>query len=207
MEEQVISLLEAGENEKTNFFLNTENREDLARTLTALANSSGGYLLIGVRKNGKISGIEPSECFSSIMESSVDLCLPAVEIEINTIQVGHKIIQVVHVPKSKTLHKVIENEELNLYIRYHKNSIKTNNVLQKFLELKLVNSKLSDAMNEEENTILELLRTNTEISMTQLAKKVELKRDHLENILAHLLFKEKITYKVEGEKIIFSVPV
>lgn len=207
MEEQVKSLLAEGENEQTKFFLNTDNREDLARTLTALANTKGGYILIGVRKNGKVAGIEPSESYSSLMESSSELCLPAVELAINTIQFDHKIMMLVNVPKSQTLHKVIENDELNLYIRYHENSIKTNQVLQKFLELGLENRTISVDLSTEESTILELLANNKEISMTQLAKKVDIKRDYLENLLAHLLYKKYITYKVEGEKITFTVAI
>ena len=54
-------LIAEGEGVQLDFKFRIDDQKKIARTLSAFANTEGGKLLIGVKDNGKINGVNPEE--------------------------------------------------------------------------------------------------------------------------------------------------
>ncbi|MDG1657023.1 MAG: ATP-binding protein, partial [Crocinitomicaceae bacterium] len=66
------TIIRKGEGLNLDFKFRIDDQKKIARTLVAFANSSGGSLLIGVKDNGKVSGVNPEEEYYMI-EGAADL--------------------------------------------------------------------------------------------------------------------------------------
>ncbi len=56
-EQELRALILRGENQRTEFKAAEADSADVARAITALANSTGGTLLLGVGDDGKLLGL------------------------------------------------------------------------------------------------------------------------------------------------------
>ncbi len=188
-------------NEQTEFILYPESELEIAKLLCAFSNSKGGKLLIGVRKNGKIAGTEPSESFS-IVSSAASGCFPPIDFDSEIVQYAHKIVLEITVPESKEIHKVLINNECISYIRFKDLSLVTNSVLKKYLELK--NKTIS--FSEELNSFLSIFHSSDFLTLTQISKTVDLKREKIELLLAQLLVLNKIEASLKEDAIVYQAP-
>ena len=59
--ESLKAIISQGEHQQLDFKFRIDDSKKIARTLAAFANTDGGRLLIGVKDNGKITGIDPNE--------------------------------------------------------------------------------------------------------------------------------------------------
>ena len=59
-------MIREGEHQQQDFKFRIDSTAKIAKTLSAFANTDGGKLLIGVKDNGKITGIDPEEEFFMI---------------------------------------------------------------------------------------------------------------------------------------------
>ena len=57
----IQNLIEDGEHEQQDFKFKISDARKIARSISAFANHSGGCLLVGVKDNGKVVGIECEE--------------------------------------------------------------------------------------------------------------------------------------------------
>ena len=58
---QIYTYIEEGEHLRQDFKHSITDSKKIARTIVAFANTSGGRLLIGVKDNGKLIGINTDE--------------------------------------------------------------------------------------------------------------------------------------------------
>ena len=65
-------LISEGEHQQQDFKFEISNAKKIAKSLSAFANTDGGRLLIGVKDNGKIAGIQSEEELYMI-EAAADL--------------------------------------------------------------------------------------------------------------------------------------
>ena len=57
----VLQMIEEGEHQTQDFKMRVDNARKIAKTIVAFANSNGGRLLIGVKDNGGIVGVQTDE--------------------------------------------------------------------------------------------------------------------------------------------------
>lgn len=76
-EDFVKSLIKSSEGQELEFKLKITSKEKIARTLSGLANSKGGIILVGLSDQGKIVGIDPEEERYMIESANNLFCLPA----------------------------------------------------------------------------------------------------------------------------------
>ena len=53
----ILKFIEEGEHQQQDFKLRIDDSRKIAKTLVAFANTDGGRLLIGVKDNGTIAGV------------------------------------------------------------------------------------------------------------------------------------------------------
>ncbi|MDP9309405.1 MAG: putative DNA binding domain-containing protein [Chloroflexota bacterium] len=99
--DDLAQLLAAGENERTAFVKDRVRLEELAETLAALANRSGGTVLLGVggRLRPKVDGVdEPANAEELVLDAAL-LCTPPLLLPIpQRVQHGERLLLQVEVP-------------------------------------------------------------------------------------------------------------
>ncbi|MCI0695826.1 putative DNA binding domain-containing protein [candidate division KSB1 bacterium] len=92
--------LRGGENLTTEFKVASIHPDDLAASLVAFANTSGGEIIFGVNDKGEIVGIENIDALGKFIDNvSRDKCVPAVTILPEKIEIEGKTLLVVNIPQ------------------------------------------------------------------------------------------------------------
>ncbi len=97
--EELIELIRAGENEKVEF---KEKPSNLGEEICALANSEGGWVIIGIKDNGKIVGCEERKVLK-ILDGIAQNLTPPPKIKVERLRIDGKTIVVVRVERSERL--------------------------------------------------------------------------------------------------------
>lgn len=198
------AFIHEGEGQQSEFLLNTEHIHEIADRLCAFANTEGGSLLVGIKKNGKIVGTEPSESYSTLTDIIENLCKPAFPFEINVHQFTYKFVVEVIVPVSNEIHSSRDKDgNWNTFIRTDTSVLKINSVLKKHLEIVKNKIPAETEISAEMNDLLTLFETN-KLSLTKLIKLTKIKREKLDYLLAQLIYSEKINYTFQDNTIFFS---
>jgi len=169
-------------------FENSDNSLEVVQSLTALANTEGGFLLVGVKKNGKICGVLPGIERNTLIEiigkhSSPDFVYSVIEI-----QEGVRLYIEVHVDKSLNSPIYFKNKSNSeIYIRRNCKTIKANKIIENILRFKNINGNKPNELSIDEFNIVELIRNEKEISLTQLHKKSNLPINVVDYILVRLV--------------------
>jgi predicted HTH transcriptional regulator len=206
METNIKSVIQSGENLKTAFESSAENNRLIAEILCSFANSEGGSLFIGIRKNGKVAGAEPSESYSLITDSIEKYCNPSIDFDSNIYQEGHKIILEIIVQKSNKIHKISEeNGKWVSFIRIKNKSVATNSVLNNYLKLKNSTTEISSAFSPEEEKLIAIFDNTPFLSLTQIMKKIEIKKEKIEYLLAKLIIQKVLFFNLYEDVIVYSL--
>ena len=186
-------MIQENENTPKHTFENTDNLIELAQHIVAFANSEGGTLIIGIKKNNKIIGITPQLEKQKIAEIINNYIAPTISYFFYEIQEGYKMVLHVKVLKSvnKTIY-FINGSKKEIYLTINQKTIKANNILEKFYKYRDLNEKISVILSNEESAILNLISISNQISLTQIFKKVKINRDTLEYNLVRLLYRDLI---------------
>lgn len=204
MEHPLEAFIHAGEGQQSEFLLNTESIHEIADHLCAFANTDGGSILVGIKKNGKIIGTEPSESYSILTSIAENLCKPVVPFEINVHQLNYKFVVELIVPVSSEIHSSQDKDEnWNAFIRKDTAVLKINSVIKKYLEIVKNKISIETEISDEMNNLLILLETN-QLSLTKLVKLTKIKREKLDYLLAQLIYSGKIKYTFQEDTIFFS---
>lgn len=80
-------LIKQKEGEKLDFKQKITSREKIAKTLSALANTEGGFIVIGMADNKRIVGIDPEEERYMVESANEEFCIPKVSLVITEIKI------------------------------------------------------------------------------------------------------------------------
>lgn len=118
-EKYIRSLIAQGEHQQLDFKFEITDARKIARTLSAFSNTSGGRLLIGVKDNGRISGVRSDEEYYMVESAATLHCKPELSFDSRIHQVDGKNILEIYIPPSE--HKPVyardENMRWMAYIR------------------------------------------------------------------------------------------
>lgn len=120
----IKDMIEEGESITVEFksWVKTPNFKELiklsVKELVALANTNGGYLLIGVEDNKEVTGCSELD-EQNIIESIYDRTVPNLYTDAKKVYINEKVVMVVHVDKGNTIYATSSGE---CYKRLGKNS-------------------------------------------------------------------------------------
>jgi hypothetical protein len=86
-EDFVNLLLKENEGLKLEYKQQISSQEKIAKTLSAMSNTAGGMILIGISDQRKIIGIDPEEERYMIAAANENFCIPKVSLEVFTIKI------------------------------------------------------------------------------------------------------------------------
>jgi len=118
-EKYIRSLIAQGEHQQLDFKFEITDAQKIARTLSAFSNTHGGRLLVGVKDNGRITGIRSDEEYFMVESAATLYCRPEVKFSSRIHSIEGKNILEVYIPPvvQKPVYARDENKRWMAYIR------------------------------------------------------------------------------------------
>jgi predicted HTH transcriptional regulator len=199
----IKNLIQSGENQHLDFKFEISDAKKIARTFSAFANSGGGKLLIGVKDNGRITGIRTEEEIY-MAESAAHLCCkPAVDYRIKNWVVDGRIVLEIEVPGSTSRPHFARNEsgEWTAYIRVEDQNIQANRILVNFWKNEGKKRGVLLSYGREEKILMTYLAENERITQSRFVKIARTSRAQAERILLNLMLLRVITMEVTDKAV------
>ncbi len=182
---ELKSLIAQGEHQQLDFKFRIDDSKKIARTLCAFANSKGGRLLIGVKDNGKITGVDPNEEIHMIIAAAEMYCKPALIIESKVWQEDMKLVLDIWVPKSAERPVMAFNEEgvLRAYVRVDDSTLLANKILLGVWRRAGFQDDRPQHFGEAEISLLKCFSFDEGLTLSKIYKSVNLKKKEIDALL------------------------
>lgn len=178
-----------GEGVNQDFKFRIDDQKKIARTLVAFANTDGGSLLIGVKDNGKISGVNPEEEYYMI-EGAADLYTrQPVQFESKIWKEGHHLVLEIVVPKSSIKHQAVDEDgRWRSYVRVEDHTLLGNKILTRIWKLEKDGVNRPESFDDITLNFIKLVKEFQPVSISQLYKRSKLQLRKVDQMLAVLVF-------------------
>jgi predicted HTH transcriptional regulator len=206
-EKYIRDLIAEGEHQQQDFKFEISDARKIARTLVAFANTDGGRLLIGVKDNGRISGIRSEEEYYMIEAAASMYCKPEVPfISFHRITEGKNILEVIIKPSNQKPHYA--RDEQNRWRAYHR--VNDNNFLAGYIQLQVWKRERRDRgtffeYSENEKRVLDILRDTEMTGIQILTQKTGIRKKTLQQILINLVSLDAVTMEFMDENTFFKI--
>ncbi len=182
-------LISEGEHQTQDFKFAVNDSKKIARSLSAFANTDGGRLLLGVKDNGRIVGVESDEEYYMIESAATLFCKPSVNFETYVWEEDGKTVLEINVPKSdKKPHKAPDKDgNYKVYVRVNDQNLLANSVLLKVWEQQKRKKGTLLKLNNAEEVLLKYLTDNPQITMREFQDLAGINRWLAEKIIVNLM--------------------
>ncbi len=173
MSSKLISLIGEGEHQRQDFKFCISDSRKIARSLVAFANTDGGSLLIGVKDNGHIVGVQSEEEYYMAESAARIYSKPPIPFTTKQWHVqGKTVLQVMVEPSQVKPHYAKdENGKWLAYVRYRDE----NRVAAKVLTEVWKKQKQADGimvhLDDSQRFLFDYLETNQFITVSAFARK------------------------------------
>jgi len=188
------ALINEGEHQHQDFKFEISNSRKIAKTLVAFANTDGGRLLIGVKDNGRITGIRSEEEFYMIEAAATMYCRPEVTFETyHRVSEGRTVLEII-VPVSELKPHYAE-EEPGKWRAYHR--VNDNNFLVDFIQLQVWKREKRKTgtfieYSEKEKAVLDALERSGTADLNSIRTMTGMKKRELQYLITNLICLEAV---------------
>jgi predicted HTH transcriptional regulator len=206
-EKYIRDLIAEGEHQQQDFKFEISDARKIAKTLVAFANTDGGRLLIGVKDNGRISGIRSEEEYYMIEAAASLYCKPEVPfISFHRIAEGKNILEVIIKPSEKKPH--FARDEENRWRAYHR--VNDNNFLTGYIQLQVWKRERRDngtfiEYSDNEKKVLDILHNEELTDIHTLKERTAISKKTLQQILINLVSLKAVTMEFIDENTFFRI--
>jgi len=185
----LFMLIDQGESQVLDFKYCISDSRKIAKTLAAFANTDGGKLLIGVRDNGSIAGVQSEEEFYMIDAAASLFCKPAVKYNIIQHHSEGKTVLEVKIEKSdnRPVYAKDDTGKWIAYLRKDDQNLAVNRVILKVWKNEYRKNGLLIKVRKAESLLFEYLHENNSISLSKFRRISRLPLHKAENILSDLI--------------------
>lgn len=206
----LLRKIREGEHQQQDFKFRIDSSEKIAKTLAAFANTDGGILLIGVKDNGKIAGIDPEEEFYMIEGAASLHCKPVVSFSslVYEDQNSKKVLEISIKPSKNKPHSCLNEKGLwRSYIRQEDENFEANRVIYQYIKNKTSNLKRKNFIQygKEERTLFTYLAQNPTITISKFCKIADIRIQEGEKILVLFLQWGVIEFVATQKGILFKL--
>jgi predicted HTH transcriptional regulator len=119
-------LLKEDEGLKLEYKQQISSKEKIAKTLSAMSNTAGGLILIGISDQRKIIGIDPEEERYMITAANEAYCIPKATLELHVITISpenlneeekYVLLVIVHATQDEAVSVKLQDGNLKIYRR------------------------------------------------------------------------------------------
>lgn len=207
---KLYKMIREGEHQKQDFKFCISDSRKIARSLVAFANSEGGILLIGVKDNGHIVGVQSEEEYYMAESAARIYSDPPIPFSVRQWNAeGRTVLEVrVEASPDKPHFARDENGKWNVWVRHHDKNRLAPRVLIDSWQKRKSSEGVLVRFDESWKFLLEYLDINDSITVSALARKGSLPYRKAELLLADCivigiiqpLFTEKgILYKLNRQ--------
>jgi len=183
------ALIRQGEGEQLEFKKKTTHPTRIARTLSSLANTRGGRVLVGV-DDGRVVGVrDAEEEMYQLREAAQHYIEPPLELSFTEIEEEAGSVIVVTVPESR--HKPhraqVAPGEWRSYVRVRDESVLASSLTEKLLERQQPAARLEKIpLSKDELRTLDYLRTHPRLTVPDCARLLNISRRRAYRLLIKL---------------------
>jgi predicted HTH transcriptional regulator len=183
--ESVKELIAQGEHQQLDFKFAISDARKIARTLCAFANTDGGSLLIGVKDNGKIAGVDPSEEIHMIEAAADMYCSPKLTFTTKVWKEDMKLVLEVHIDPSPVRPVMARDDEgrWRAYVRRKDHTLLANKILLNVWKLSKF-QKAPEKIGDEETTLLRIIDKYEPLTLSQIYKASKLSKGKIDQLLS-----------------------
>ena len=201
------SLIAQGEHQELDFKFEISDARKIAKTLSAFANTDGGRLLIGVKDNGRISGIRSEEEYYMVESAASLYCKPEVQFGTRNYFIdGKSVLEITITPvgKKPVYAKDTDNRWL-AYVRVDDENILANVIqLQVWKEEHKTRGRLLE-FTRKEQILLETLKQTPGASLSRIRKDTGFRRNDLVSLMTKLVLFDVVEMSYTGGSHRFSL--
>ncbi len=182
-------LILQGEGETLEFKQKITHADRIARTLVSFANTRGGQILVGVKDNGSISGVDPEEEKYTLEKAITFFCDPPVKVRYEEIDTEDGTILKVIIPESATKPHVakLKDNDWRSYIRVKDESVQTSKLVEKSLTLEPEPEEEKPLPDPQQLRILLLLQKHQKLTVKQFMHYANLSKRRAQRLLVELV--------------------
>lgn len=193
----IEQLIREGEHQTLDFKYQVNDARKIARSLVSFANTDGGRLLIGVKDNGKIAGIQSEEEIY-MMETAAHLYTePEVPFTPIIWEIDEKtIVEVVIAPSKLRPHFVKEADgKRKAYFRQNDEVLEANGVMQRLWSMDRKRAGERVSFSKSVSKLLHRMQRKGPVGFGFVRKVLRLSPAETEQVLANLIQWEVIEMK------------
>ncbi len=208
MSAYIYDLIKQGEHQKLDFKHSITDSKKIARSLAAFSNTDGGKLLVGVRDNGSIAGVQSDEEFYMVQAAADLYCRPAIKFETKAWQINGKTILEITISRvsgDKLITASDKNGLYKVYIRENDENLIVNNIYLKAWNKKKFGKGILIRYDEPEKIIFDYLQENQSITLSKFRKLANLTKYKAETILVNLIVLNIIKIDFTENQILYKL--
>lgn len=192
---ELRELIAAGESSTLEFKRKFTTVEKIAREIIALANTTGGHLLLGVDDNGKVVGVDSEKEQIDQLQVALHAIEPAIRCTIEVVEIEFKDVVVLAVPSSSQRpHRyAAANEPLRphdrpVFIRDGEQSVQASREMTKILRgMNPDSPPMTLSIGDRERRLFAYLERHHRASVADFARLVNISRRRASQILVKLV--------------------
>lgn len=195
-------ILAQGEHETLAFVSHISSLTEIAALFAAFANTKGGKLIIGVKKSGKIVGINPEEELNLIHEIVTKYCQPNIEIHTQTHQENMRLLLEITIDSNPSKFVKAKNltNEWSYFLRVNNHTLIANKIQLKLWKLEQHNIPKPTTLSQNELICLQTITSSpTPLTISQIYKRISLPKKDIETSIALLLHWKMIVVECNEE--------
>ena len=182
-------LIAEGEHQQLDFKFEINDARKIARTLSAFSNTHGGRLLIGVKDNGRIRGVQSDEEYYMAESAATLYCKPEVHFETRNYQIDGLSVLEIYIPPyaNKPVYALDHDKRWLAYVRIADENILANIIqLEVWKEEHKALGKLLEFTRSEE-FLLRYLEKAPGATLTKIQRDTGFRRKELVPLLTKLV--------------------
>jgi predicted HTH transcriptional regulator len=186
---KIKKYLTDGEGEHLDFKQTVSSAAKIAKTMVSFANTRGGVLLIGVRDNRSIAGIQSDEEFYMLELAGSFFCKPEIVPQITEHRVEGKIILEAYIPEgvSKPYYAKDEEGKWWVYVRTADKSLLASKTTVDFLHRKYGDEPTVLEMGTLEKEILAYISSREKTTLSEICKRFNMGKRRIGRIVVNLM--------------------
>lgn len=164
-------LIAQGEHQTLDFKYALNDARKISRSLVAFANTDGGRLLVGVKDNGKVAGVDSEEEIFMVEAAAQVYSTPEIAVRAVSHRVDEQTVLEVIVDPSEEKHFTKEEDGRNIaYIRKDDMNLKANPVLLRIWRLEKSKKTGRFRYGQKEIALFEYLREHGSIGFKKYCR-------------------------------------
>lgn len=188
MQTKLAELLKRKEDATLDFKQTISSLDKAAKSICAFANTRGGTLLIGVKDDRSVVGIDPEEEKYMLQEAAEHFCEPPVALHFEEVEEEEQTVLIVEVPESPYKPHAFLNKggKWQVYVRQADRCIPASKAILKQLEQQDDTEEQPSPANKQEKQVLDFIRQKERITVNELEKLLNYSRRRAQRLLIQM---------------------